>query len=301
MPQAGERSTDRRSRPCSEQRPGAQVPRLGDRGSRPPSQQRTYRARVPEPVEEEIGSSPDRLDTFARRLSTHVPQRFGRTSVLAVALIAVACGVLVGRLTVSPDPTATASQTDPVSTTAGSDDQVESAVGDLGRGLLTVGDLAAIGEVATGGTYTRGSASAVPDPCTSVFPGDAGVSYVPGPIGATSVSFSLTGATLTERITVLADEAVATRRLRDLASRTGDCPAPAGTTIEFGSIAAGLGDEYLPISVVRNYATGTSRTVTIVLVRVAATLVEFALTTPTERSDLADLRCRRIAIAGIAR
>lgn len=257
--------------------------------------------------EDLIGSTPDRFDAFVRRLSTHIPQRFGRTSVLAVALIAVACGVLVGRLTMAPDPTADLAHPDAVSTTtAAIDDQADSTVGDLGRGLLTVGDLAAIGEVASGGTYTRGSASALPNSCSPPDPGDVGVSYVPGPAGATSVSFRVAGGTLTERITEFPDEDAAAQQLFDIAGGPDDCTA-VGTLIDYGSIGPDLGNEYLVISVDYSYPTGVSRTVSIVLVRVGATVVEFALTTSPgsgaesalDRSESGS-RCLVIAAAGIS-
>lgn len=155
-----------------------------------------------------------------------------------------------------------------------------SALAGPGYDLLTLQDLIAIGEQASGGTYTRGSTSALPDPCTTPAPGDEGVSYVPGPQGATAVSFRVTGGSVTERVTTLPDDAAARAEMRALVGRVRNCAVDSDLKVELATIGPGVGEEYVQAMVTRRYPSGSSSTVAILLVRVDGLLWEFSLTGP---------------------
>lgn len=217
-----------------------------------------------------------------------------------MAVFAALVGLVVGQLTAAP------SDVDPATIGTGRattelQARVDSLEDQLGRGLLTLGDLAAIGEPASGGTYTLGSASSLPDPCSRPDPGDAGVRYLPGPFGATSVSFQLIGGSVTERVTPLPDDVAARQRLRVVVSRARDCPVDTDANVELGVIGPGVGDEYVHAVLTRSYPTGSSNTVTVFLVRVGAVLVEFSLTGPTAAASESRARCLAIVQAGLRR
>lgn len=247
-------------------------------------------------AEDMIDSPPTRLDTLLKGL----PRTFGRVAVLTLTLVAATAGLVIG--THIPRDT---SRTEPGSGSTSAADTgraADSTAADgLGRGLLTLEELSAIGEPASGGTYTRGSASAIPDPCSRPEPGDSGVRYVPGPRGATAVSFHVVGGTVTQRVTTDADLAQARARLRDVISGVRSCQFGFGTDVELGEIGPGLGDEFVAGTVVRRYPSGASSTVALLLIRVGSSLVEFSITGPSAEAADFDVRCRTISLAGLAR
>lgn len=249
-------------------------------------------------LEDVIASSDAEPGGLIGWLNTRLPQSFGRTAVLTVAAVAAALGLLVGYVTAVPpttDPVAVASIPPAPESTA------TSRPPDARVALLTIGQLAAIDESASGGTYTRGSTSAIPNPCLQPHAGDTGVSYVPGPAGATAVSFQLAIGTVTQRVTPLADDVVAQVRLREVLAEQRACEIDAGLAVVLGEIGPGLGDEFISGSVVRNYPTGGSSTTSIVLVRLGASLVEFSLTGPTSTAADVEARCVAIAQAALRR
>lgn len=254
------------------------------------------------PIESEdvIGSPPTRLDALISRVNSRLPQSFGRPAVLAVAVVAVLVGVLIGNQLTA----ATRIAQPGGETTAPVSPDSEGASGSLevrlGRGLLSLDELAATGELASGGTYTRGSASALPDPCEPVAPDDPGVSYVPGPSGATSVTFQIVGGSVTERVTVLADVAQASARLRATVTSARNCRVDSVVTIELAALSPGLGDESVHVSVHRSYASGSSTTVSIMLIRVNEVLVEFSLAGRGAAAAESSARCLVIARAGLS-
>ncbi len=253
--------------------------------------------------EDLIGSSPDRLDRLADLVSARVPRSFSRTAMVATAALAAVAGLVLGQLTAPRS----AGPVDSVASTSSSYDRGSPAAAlprefaALGRGLMTADELAAIGEPVTGGTYTRGSASAIPDPCSRPRPGDTGVSYVPGPSGATAVSFQVAGGTVTERVTTFVDDQAARQHLRDVVVGVSICQSAVGTGVSFGEIGAGLGHEYVAGTVVRRYPTGSTTTAALLVVRVGSVLVEFSLTGSTAAAADFAVRCRAIALAGLAR
>jgi len=260
----------------------------------------------PSEPEDVIGSPPTRLDDLISRVDSRVPQSYGRAAVLAVAVVAAMVGLLIGyQLTPGPRIAEPAG-----GTTAPAVTDSEAASGSLeaglGRGLLTLADLAATGELASGGTYTRGSASALPDPCAPVAPGAAGVSYLPGPRGATAVSFRIVGGSVTERVTVLADDAQASSRLRASITSARTCPIDSAVTVELAAIGPGLGEESVPVDetvhvlVHRDYPSGSSTTVSVLLIRVGAVLVEFSLAGPSSTATDSSARCLTFARAGLS-
>jgi len=248
-------------------------------------------------AEDMIDSPPTRLDTLMNGL----PHSFGRVAVLTVTLAAATAGLVIGtqlpQVTSRTEPgsgSTSAADTGRVAGPAAADDG-------LGRGLLTLEELSAIGEPASGGTYTRGSASSIPDPCSRPEPGDSGVSYVPGPRGATAVSFHVVGGTVTQRLTTMGDVAHAQARLRDVVSGVRGCQFEFGTDVALGDVGPGLGDEYVAGTVVRRYPSGASSTVALLLIRVGSSLVEFSITGPSATALDFDVRCRTISLAGMAR
>lgn len=226
-----------------------------------------------------------------------IPGSFSRMTLLTCAVVAAVVGVLLGQRAATPPdagvPVTTPEQAAPIASTPGEFPA-------LGRGLLSLSELAVIGEPATGGTYTRGSASALPDPCSRPAPGDAGVSYVSGPLGASAVSFQLIGGSVTERVTTLDDEAAAREHLQALVTRVRTCLVDPAVNVELATIGPGVGDEYVQAMVTRNYQSGSSSTVAILLVRVRSVLVEFSLTGSTAAAADVAGRCRAISLAGLA-
>lgn len=248
-------------------------------------------------AEDLITSVPGRLDIMIGRVDSVLPSRSARAALLgAIALIAV-LGLISGPLT--PPGSAPESGRIAISTPAPQPLR-DGPTNPLGRGLLTLGDLAGIGEPAHGGTYTIGSASALPDPCSRPALGGPEVIYIAGPNGATSVTFSLVGATVTERVMLLPDEVAARQRLRVVISRARDCSAGPSVRTELGPIGPGLGEEFAQAVVTRDHPQGTAATITILVVRVGAALVEFSLS-GSGAAAVAMARCLAIARAGLAR
>ncbi|MBA3339143.1 MAG: hypothetical protein H0T54_05250 [Geodermatophilaceae bacterium] len=240
-------------------------------------------------LEDVIGSSPDRLDSFLQ----WIPVSFSRLALLSVALVSALAGLVIGHLSAPHEPATVAAPA------ASADPQSESA---RAPALLTLPELAAIGEQASGGTYTRGSASAVPDPCNHPGPGDTGVSYVPGPRGATAVSFRVAGASVSERVSTFNDVLDARSRLREVVATAGDCQVDAQDQVVLGEVEVevGLGDEYVRGRVVHSYPSGASSTVSVLLVRVDRALLEFSLTGPSAAAAGSGERCLTIALVALS-
>lgn len=251
--------------------------------------------------EDLIGSDPDRLDSFLGRLKSRFPRTLGRPAVLtvaAVAAVAAAVSLVTGQVT------AQAPTTEPVAVAPAPTSTATTQSPDARLALLTIGQLATIGEIASGGTYTRGSASAIPNPCLQPHAGDTGVSYVPGAAGATAVSFQLAGSSITsvtQRVTRLADDLAAAMRLREVVDAQRDCQLGAGLSVVVGDIGPGLGDELASVSIGRGYPSGAASTTEILLVRLGASLVEFSLTGPSADRAGDAARCFAIAQAGLTR
>lgn len=252
--------------------------------------------------EDLISSSPDRLDTLVELVNSRLARSFNRTAMLIVAALASLVGFVVGQLTAAP-PSVGPAVIGAGEASPQHRERIESLDNQVGRGLLTLADLATIGEPAARGTYTLGSASVLPDGCSGPTLDDVGVRHLPGPEGATSVSFQLAGGSVTERVTTLSDDGAARQRLQVVVTRARDCPVGKAADVEVGLIGPGVGDEYVHAVVIRSYPSGGSSTVTVFLVRVGAVLLEFSLAEPTEPTAAADSRARCLAIvqAGLRR
>lgn len=236
-------------------------------------------ADAPRVEQDVIESSPGRGWTGLDRLVGALPRSFGRRSVAGLAVAAALVGLGTGLLIDTPGSA-------PGNGSATADQDTASAeVLPIGTGslppLLAPDAVTIVGEAATGGTYTLGSASALPLVCEVPSGPERGVQYVSGPLGASAVTFGLAGATMTERLTDAGSVPAAAAPLRGLPLLAAECSAAIGVIVEAADRQADdlLGQEFLVLTVTRVYPNTSAATSTVVvMVRVGSTVAEFSLT-----------------------
>lgn len=257
-----------------------------------------------------IEAEPRPVPMVLRGLGAAAPTRTARVVLVAAVAIALLAGLAIGRGTGDRVRIEGSYLGAPVSERV----SVLSYFTSTGLGgLLTVQDFEAAGIAALGGTYSTGSASSLPDLCgTSGDPGltdppslpadpgipipeippngapdgtaeqrptGPGVVYQIDDASANAVSFTLPGATVTERLSRLNSELEAAAQLRGLVQLVEDCPSDGESEAVVRQDVVGVGDEAVAIEVTEtNASNGTGRPTTIILARVGSVILEFAVT-----------------------
>ncbi len=246
---------------------------------------------LPAPDEELIESEAPSSTTLRRRLERLVPPVMGRKVVGGIAAAALVLGLGTGFLVdtvFGAEPEAPRQVQESAGPPGGyipivpdgsrlEEDGV--VVLSLSSALLTLQDLAGLGETALPGSYGSAesaesdqlcglSRSADPVP----FPSGAGVEYTV----IDSVSFVLAGASLTERIGPDLD-VLSASTLRARIELARNCSST-GLTVSTEGVQTGIGDEYAVFTVERtDPASSSMQSSILVLVRVGGQLVELTL------------------------
>lgn len=279
-----------------------------------------------------IEAEPRPVPMVLRRLGAAAPTRTARVVLVAAVAIALLAGLGIGRGTgdrVRIEGTY-------LGTAVAERVSVLSFVRSMDFGaLLTVQDFSAAGIAALGGTYSTGSASSLPDLCgtsggpevadppslpadpgipipeippnrvpdetAEQLPTGPGVVYQVDDTTANAVSFTLPGATLTERLSRLNSELEAAAQLRGLVQLVEDCPSEGDSEAAVRQDVPGVGEEAVAIEVTEtNPSNGTVRPTTIILARVGSVVLEFAVTGSELTDDDRLGRAITVAMLGVA-
>lgn len=279
-----------------------------------------------------IEAEPRPMPMVLRRLGAAAPTRTARVVLVAAVAVALLAGLGIGREIGDRVRIEGSYLGTPVSERL----SVLSFFTSMGLGgLLSVQDFSAAGIVALGGTYSTGSASSLPDLCgtsggpevadppsppadpgipipevppngvpdetAEQLPTGPGVVYQVDDATANAVSFTLPGATVTERLSRLNSELEAAAQLRGMVQLVEDCPSEGNAEADVRQEVPGVGDEAVAIEVTEtDTPNGTVRPTTIVLARVGSVVLEFAVTGAELTEDDRLGRAITVAQLGVA-